>query len=106
MNSLSKQSDTSRMFATNSLNSAIEKFTNWQQPWTFFEAIKHTCGWNEEALTTWQRVWGLACQAEYWQTADLNQCTKFATEALQQAFPWLSMLAIEQIIKAAHYEWR
>ena len=94
------------MFDPNPLNSAIEEFSEWQQPWTFFEVIHQSSILNEEQLATWQRVWGLACQAEYWQTADLSQCTKFATEALQLAFPWLSMLAIEQIIKAASYEWQ
>lgn len=93
------------MFAPIPLNSAIEEFTNWQQPWAFFETIKKTYGLNEEALTTWQRVWALACQAEYWRSKDISQCMNLAREALQHAFPWLSMLAIEHIIKAASYEW-
>lgn len=90
----------------NPLNSAIEGFTNWQQPWTFFEVIRLTPCLSQDELATWQQVWDLACQAEYWQTTDLHQCTKLATKALQGTFPWLSMLAIEQIIKAVSYEWR
>lgn len=88
------------------LNSAIEGFTNWQQPWTFFEVIQQTPGLNEPTLATWQQVWDLACQAEHWQSSDRHQCMKFASDAVQQTFPGLSMLAIEQILKAASYEWR
>lgn len=92
--------------AKNLLNSAIEGFTNWQQPWTFFEVIQQTTSLNKDALATWQRIWGLVCQAEHWQSEDANQCTNLARDALQRTFPWLSTLAIEYIIKAASYEWR
>ena len=54
----------------NPLNSAIEGFTNWQQPWTFFEVIRLTPCLSQDELATWQQVWDLACQAEYWQTTD------------------------------------
>lgn len=94
------------MADTDTINLAIESFSNWQEPWTFFATVKAHPKCSETDRKAIQVIWLAACDKHLWSGARLQDCTTHTDTALSHQFPWLSPRARQQLINGAAYQWR
>ena len=94
------------MVATSTVNSVIEAFTNWQQPWVFYPYLIGHANCGEDERKAIEAIWSTACNKEHWLAGTLQESSVRAKQAIAKAFPWLSAGALQQIINGAAYQWR
>lgn len=94
------------MLNTTQLNTIIETFNNWQQPWTFFEAIKTTESLADLELKTLDAIWAVACDQQYWQESAPDEAILSVKSTLSLEFAWLSHKARQHVANAAAYQWK
>ena len=88
------------------ITAAILKFSEWDQPWRFFEIASAYEDLAKEDCQILQVVWNESCNEVHWQeTSPTNGCAA-ADSALIHRFPWLIADARAQLVRAASYQWR
>ncbi|MCX4162854.1 MULTISPECIES: hypothetical protein [Paraburkholderia] len=85
---------------------AADAFTNWAQPWAFYESTIAQPDLSASDRATIRDIWSEACNARHWQDASLQECSACAERALHVVFPWLPAQTRAQFVRAASYQWR
>ncbi len=84
----------------------LEGFADWSRPWTFLETVLTHEGLSPADRREIRGLWAHACSSAHWQARDLSVGAELAACALHQTFPWLSLAARRQLVRAAAYEWK
>jgi len=88
------------------LADAVDSFTNWSAPWTFWESIHGKLAPNSEQSTLFEALASEASRFEHWNTGDLVLACKIAHTATKRMFPNVADNVIASIVRAASYDWK
>ncbi len=88
------------------ITAAILNFSEWEQPWRFFEIASAYEDLTKEDCRVLLAVWNESCNEVHWrESSPTNGCAE-ADRALVHRFPWLIVGARAQLVRAASYQWR
>jgi hypothetical protein len=85
---------------------AILKFSEWEQPWRFFEIASAHEELTKEDCRVLLAIWNESRNKVHWQETSLTDGCAAADRALINRFPWLIAGARAQLVRAASYQWR
>lgn len=95
------------MNASASILQAIERFDAWDTPWEFHASVASTPGLTDADREWLEQAWSVACDRDIWlSAASLAAGVAAAEAALEQRFPSIPVLAVQQLARAASYPWR
>jgi hypothetical protein len=94
------------MVDVDKVNSAIEAFDNWHQPWTFYDSVIAYAEFGEIERNTIDAIWLQVCDKSIWLSGTIQECCMCIEKVISKNFPWLSVQARKQVINGAAYQWK
>ncbi|MFP3582790.1 hypothetical protein SCB29_04140 [Paraburkholderia sp. SIMBA_055] len=82
------------------------KFTDWEQPWTFYSTALDQICHDPDDRAIFEQIWAEACRPEHWEHVELAECCDSCDHGLKNRFSWLPEKARAQFVRAASFEWK
>jgi hypothetical protein len=89
------------------INAALETYSDWTQPWGFWDSCVSYPGLSDEELVLLRSAWDETNSTEIWfQPGDLPELARMAAEKVRIKLPWVSLKASHALARAAAFNWR
>lgn len=85
---------------------AFSRYTSWSLPWKYMLDVHSFPDLSEANQVTIEKIWAEINSEKIWAKASPTPGTELAIELLKNNYPWLSQKSIENLIRAASYNWK